>query len=211
MDNDFIKDYENLIWDIAKRFYGVEKEDLFQAGALGLIKAKRNYKTDSNAKFSTYARNYIFGEMYQLVSNKNLKYNKDMLRLYSLIEKTRYKLAQQINKIPTDDEVAIYLDIPVSDIEYAKMIGKEIMSLDEDSEERSFYETIPANMPSLDDKIMIEEGLSVLSEDEMQIIHSRYFEDLTQQEVARKLQMTQVMVSRYEKRGKEKIKDFLTM
>lgn len=210
--DNLIENYQNLIWKIAQKFYGVDKEDLFQAGALGLLKAKRNYKASCGTKFSSYAVSYIFGEMYLLVTNKNLKYSKDMLKLYKLIEQTRYNLAQKLNKIPSNEEVAIFLEMPINDIDYACMVGVDIMSLDNtNEEERSIYEQISIDSGNIDDHILIEEGLSLLDASESEIIRSRYFEDLTQAEIAKKLQMTQVMVSRYEKRGKEKMRAFMTM
>ena len=148
-----INDYEKLIWKVANKFYGVEKEDLYQAGMLGLLKACKNYKNESNAKFSTYAMNYIFGEMYLLASNKNLKYSKDMLKLYKLIETTRYKLAQNYNKIPSNSELAEFLNMDVLDIDTAASIGESIMSLDSaTTEERDYYEMIPGNNYNIDEK-----------------------------------------------------------
>ena len=207
-----VKDYEKLIWKIANKFYCVEKEDLYQAGMLGLLKACKNYKTNSEAKFSTYAMNYIFGEMYLLASNKNLKYSKDMLKLYKLIENTRYKLAQNYNKIPNNYELAEILKMDVIDIDIASSIGESIMSLDSATdEERDYYEMIPASTNDIDEKIFVNDSLELLDEPEREIIRSHYFEDMTQTEIARKLKMTQVMVSRYEKKGKEKLKEYMSL
>ena len=66
MDNvleSIIKSNAGLIWEISKKFYGIEKADLYQAGVLGVIKAYQNYKNDGDTKFSTYAYKYIYGEM----------------------------------------------------------------------------------------------------------------------------------------------------
>ena len=75
-----LKDNEKLIWKIASYFYGVDKNDLFQAGVVGLFKALNNYVKDSHTKFSTYANDYIYGEMYLLAMNRGMKINKDILR-----------------------------------------------------------------------------------------------------------------------------------
>ena len=69
MLEDLINSSAGLIWMIARKFYGVEKNDLYQAGVLGVIKAYQNYCDDGKTKFSTYAYNYIFGEMYSIASN----------------------------------------------------------------------------------------------------------------------------------------------
>lgn len=207
-----VKDNEKMIWKIASHFYGVDKDDLFQAGVVGLLKALQNYKSNGNTKFSTYAHDYIFGEMYILANNKNIKVSKDILKLYKKIESTRYMLAQKINKIPSNLELSEFLGLPLEDITMAINGAKVIMSLDsKEDDEKSIYDTIKSKEEDLDTKILLNDSMEVLDEDEKNIIKSRYFEDLTQSEVARKLNMTQVMVSRYEKKGINKMRDYLTM
>ena len=73
MLEELVKSSTGLIWTVAKKFYGVDKNDLYQAGVLGVIKAYQNYVDDGKCKFSTYAYNYIFGEMYALANNKEIK------------------------------------------------------------------------------------------------------------------------------------------
>lgn len=205
-----IKCNTNLIYKIAQSFYGVPKEDLFQAGVLGILKAYKNYKKDGEVKFSSYAYDYIYGEMYTLVNNKTIKVNKDILKLYKMIEKTRYTLAQKYNRVPSNKEIAMFLEIPEKNINDAILAGKEIMSLDNDK--LPLIDIIKIEeKTSLDDKILLSEGLEILSDDERKIIKARYYEDLTQSQVARKLSMTQVMVSRYEKKGLSKMQAYLNV
>ncbi len=205
-----IKENEGLIFKIASAFYGVEKEDLYQAGVLGIIKAYQNYDKNENTKFSSYAYNYIYGEMYMLAHNKAMKVNKDILKLYRDIEKTRYALAQRYGRIPSNSEVAHFLEMSEKDIEDAIMAGSDIMSLDS-GEEATLYDSLRSEEKvSLDDQILLEESIDELNDEEKKIIKARYFEDLTQSEVAKKLCMTQVMVSRYEKRSLDKMCAFLT-
>ena len=76
---ELIKANEGLIYKIASKYskyYNIE--DLYQVGSIGIIKAYKKYREDCNAKFSTYAYNYIFGEMYALANNKEIKLNKDI-------------------------------------------------------------------------------------------------------------------------------------
>lgn len=207
-----VKDNEKMIWKIASHFYGVDKDDLFQAGIVGLLKALQNYKSNGVTKFSTYAHDYIFGEMYLLANNKNIKISKDILKLYKKIESTRYILAQKLNKIPSNLELSEFLGMPLEDINIAINSANIIMSLDsKEDDEKSLYESIRAKEEDLDTKILLNDSMEVLNEEEKDIIKSRYFEDLTQSEVARKLNMTQVMVSRYEKKGINKMREYLTM
>lgn len=206
-----VHDHTNLIYKIASKFYGIDQDDLFQAGVLGLLKAHKNFKNDKNTKFSTYAYDYIYGEMYLLASSKTIKMNKDILKLYRMIEKTRFALAQKYDRVPSDAEIASFLELSENVVSEAVLSGRDIMSLD-NTEDMPFYETIKINEKvALDDKILISEGIEMLSNDEQQIIKSRYFEDMTQSEVARKLDMTQVMVSRYEKRGLSKMQEFMRL
>lgn len=208
---EIINQNAGLIYDIAKKFYGYPKEDLFQAGVLGLLKAYKQYDENFNAKFTSFAYNYIYGEMYLLVNNRPLKINKDILKLYKLIEQTRFSLTQRNGFVPSYDDIANFLEIDKGKIYEAVMAGQSIMSLDSE-ENVCLYDTIKSEEKvSIDDKILIDESMEMLSEDERNIIKSRYFEDLTQCEVARKLSMTQVMVSRYEKKGLDKMQKFLTL
>lgn len=208
---EIINQNAGLIYDISKKFYGYPKEDLFQAGVLGLLKAYKQYDENFNAKFTSFAYNYIYGEMYLLVNNRPLKINKDILKLYKLIEQTRFSLTQRNGFVPSYDDIANFLEIDKGKIYEAVMAGQSIMSLDSE-ENVCLYDTIKSEEKvSIDDKILIDESMEMLSEDERNIIKSRYFEDLTQCEVARKLSMTQVMVSRYEKKGLDKMQKFLTL
>lgn len=205
-------EHEKMIWKIASHFYNVDKNDLYQAGVVGLLKAVKNYKSNSNTKFSTYAHDYIFGEMYLLASNKDIKISKDILKLYKKIEETRYHLAQKIAKIPSNLELAEFLGLSLDDVNLACRSANIILSLDaDDAETRSAYEMISAKQEDIDTKILVDDSFAVLNDDEKNIIKSRYYEDLTQQEVAKKLNMTQVMVSRYEKKGIDKMRQYLTL
>lgn len=213
MNNEqILKDNEKMIWKIASHFYGIDKNDLYQAGVVGLFKALKKYKQNVTTKFSTYAHDYIFGEMYLLASNKEIKISKDILRLYKKIEETRYILAQKLAKVPSNLELAEFLGLSLDDINMACMSASTVMSLDIDEDEtRSAYECIPGKVEDVDTKILVDDSFAVLNDDERNIIRSRYYEDLTQQEVAKKLNMTQVMVSRYEKKGISKMRDYLTL
>ncbi len=203
-----------LIYKIANQFYNVDKEDLFQEGAIAVLVAYKKYKKDATVKFSTYAYPYIFGAMYAFVNKENhkIKVSKDVLKEYKKIEQTRYFLAQTLNKVPTYEEVAVYLEKDKSWVEQIVSSATIIMtSLDSNEEnERSMYESIPnEDVISIDDQIILKDGLNSLNEEEKQILIYRYIHNFTQQEVARKLNKTQVMISRYEKKSLDKIKTYI--
>lgn len=206
--NELIEAHMGLIKKIANKFYNVSREDLIQVGVIGLLKAYQNFRDTSEAKFSTYAYPYIFGEMYQLVnSNRDIKVSKELLKLYKVVQKTRYELAQRLGYIPSDDEVAEFLEMDYNLVREAIACSSAMISLDDEASELNLHEVIPDKREINSDlKIDIDDSFKVLNSDEQKIIRARYFEDLTQSEVAKKLNMTQVMVSRYEKRSLEKMK-----
>ena len=197
-----------LIKKIASKFYNTEKEDLIQVGVIGLLKAYKNFTDKGNTSFSTYAYYYIYGEMYNLVkASRNIKVSKDLLKIYKSVEKTRYKLAQKMGRIPSLEEVALYLELDVNLVNEAVLSAKNIMSLDDEANELNLHEVIPdPKSNNMDLKIAIDDAFVVLNPQEKEIIKSRYYEDLTQSETAKKLNMTQVMVSRYEKKSLEKMR-----
>ena len=211
---ELIEANKGLIYQAASKFYNAESDDLFQVGASALLKAYKNYRNDGTTKFSTYAYKYIYGEMYALATaNNTIKINKYFLKVRKLVEKTRYDLAQKYSKIPTNSELALYLELSEDIINQAMLAGDCIKSLDEQQDgERNYYETVAAEEKiSIDDYLDINDSLDKLNDSEREIIKARYYDDLTQTEIARKLNMTQVMVSRYEKKGIEKMRQYMTM
>ncbi len=216
MDNvleGIINSSAGLIWKISKMFYGVEKSDLYQAGVLGVIKAYNNYQKNGETKFSTYAYKYIYGEMYAVASSKSIKVSKDIIRLVKMIEKGRNILAQKLLRTPNNSELARFLEIPEDVLEQALMSANSIISLDNESDdERSLHETIAQEESvTQDEKLLLNDSINTLNKLEQDIINARYYEDLTQSETARKLGITQVMVSRYESKSLAKMREYMYM
>ncbi len=209
---EIIKVHEKLIYKIASKFYNYDKEDLYQVGVIGLMKALKNYKENSETKFTTYAYEYIFGEMYRLVNDsRTIKLNRDILKLYKKIEQTRYLLAQKNCAFPTNGEIALYLEIDENIIEATIISAQSILSLDKETEEEvDLYNKLALEESiSKEDKIALYDSLDTLEEQERKIIDFRYFKDMTQSETAKKLGLTQVMVSRYEKKSLDKMHSYL--
>ncbi len=211
MLEELIKSSTGLIWAVAKKFYGVDKNDLYQAGVLGVVKAYQNYVDDGKSKFSTYAYNYIFGEMYALANNKEIKLNKDINRLLKMIEMGKARLSQEIMKVPSNKELAQYLEMEEEKLEQILSYANSFVSMDEVcDDERSMHEVLALEeRVSVDEKLELKNSINSLDAIEKDIIKSRYYEDLTQSETARKLGITQVMVSRYEKRSLTKMRDYM--
>lgn len=194
-----LSEYYPLIRSIAKKFYNVEQEDLYQAGYLGLVKAYNKY-TDTSVKFSTYAYKFIFGEMYDLsIKSRNIKLNKDCLKILKLIHATIRELTQEYKREVTLDDISSYLDIDINEIQYIMSVTDETVCLDEVSEFISSEE----HSTCIEDAI---EELDSLSSD---VMRCRLMYDMTQSEVAKHLGLSQVKVSRIETKSKQKLKEYI--
>ena len=127
-----IMENERLIYSIASYFRGYDnKEDLFQVGCIGLIKAYNNYDSNMNVKFTTYAYPYILGEMRKLVrEDKSMKISRDISKINLQIEKAYVLLTQKMGKEPTASEIASFLEVPISLVVDA-LNSSKVSSLDD--------------------------------------------------------------------------------
>lgn len=214
--DELILENKNLIYSITKYFERyANKEDLFQAGCIGMIMAYKNYNPSINVKFTTYAYPYILGEMRKLVrEDKSIKVNRNIQMLNLKIEKARVILTQRLMREPSVIELSNFLELPEDIICDAINSTKSIYSIDEslnvDGKDITLQDTIGSidNM-DLDDIIQLRDELALLSPFEKKIIENRYMKDLTQQETALDLGISQVQVSRNEKKVLVKLKNKL--
>lgn len=205
-----------LIYSVT-RYFGnyANKEDLIQAGCMGIIAAYKNYNPDLNVKFTTYAYPYIMGEMKKLVrEDKSIKISRNIQLLNLRIEKARVILNQKYMREATVDELALFLEVPEEIICDAINSSKTVYSIDEplniDGKELTLQDTIGSvDSPYLDDLIQLKDELERLTPLEKQIIEQRYMNDLTQSETANVLGISQVQVSRNEKKVLTKLKNKL--
>ncbi len=208
---ELIRDNFALIKDIASNFYNVPFEDLLQAGSVGILKAYKKYRKNGTVKFSTYAYNYIFGEMYEFVmKNREMKVSKDLLRLAKKIDITKNALTLKMGRTPTYEEIGKFLGLSSFQVMEASLVTRETISLDNNTEEaRDLYETIPMKENlSWEEKITLQSGIDSLPKEEQKILEYRYFEDMTQSETAKRMGMTQVMVSRYENKSLKRLREY---
>lgn len=209
-----VESCSNLIyWIIQKYFNGYEKDDLYQVGTIGVIKAYDNYVDTKNTKFSTYAYKYIYGEIYAYINNdKMLKVSKDNYTLYKKISEAKNVLSQRLMKEPTLYELASFLEIEPSIIEMVSSSMNKVDSIERtiysDGKNLQLIDTIKDNTDYYNiDYILLNEELGKLSSEERSLIYLRYFEDKTQTEVANILGLTQVNVSRTEQKTLKKIRN----
>lgn len=212
MSNEQVLQYQNLIYKIMKEFNGYpNKEDLLQVGMMGLLKAYKNFDQNYGVKFSTYAYHYIKGEMNKLTrEDKAIKINKELSKIYLKIEKAKIILSQKLMKIPTNQELANYLNIPLNIIEEAIKSKDTIQSLEyvisKDGKDVTLEEIIPDKKIDLLEMLNLKEILKKLDNNELQLLKLSLISNLTQTEIANTLNMTQVQVSRKLTKVKEKIK-----
>lgn len=207
-----IEENRLLIYKIAKKFYNLDMNDLFQAGCIGVIKALKNYVDDGNCKFSTFAYKYIFGEMYEFANkSRNIKMNKAYLKGAKVIESARSVLTQKLGRYPTLDEISMYTELEPTFIAEIMTLTKDLISLDDDydtEENYNLYNQIGTE-EDLDTRILLNDSIETLEEPMRSIIKYRYFNDYTQTEIAELLGLSQVKVSRLETKGKNKIKEYI--
>ena len=199
---------QNLIYSIASKFKG-DKEDLFQAGCLGLLDAYKKYDSNYNTKFTTYAYPFIMGEMYKYVlGDKNIKLSPEIVKLNLAIKKAEDYLTQKFKRGPTDIELSSFLEIPVYKLVETRNCY-QTLSLDDDTNESSLYDFVSSDDVSKDDLILLRDALNRLEAKEKELIIKRYFYNKTQQEVANELGINQVKVSREEGKVLTKLKKYM--
>ena len=202
---------ERLIYSIANYFKNYNsKEDLYQAGCLGLITAYKKYNPNMNCKFTTYAYPYILGEMRKLVrEDKGLKISREITKLNLKIEKAYVLLTQKLMKEPSIEEIARFLEIPEFYVSEAILSLNKIKSIDEPVTDggRDFtLQDVIGKSENIDELIMLKELLQGLNSEEKAIIDNRYMKDYTQSETSKLVGMSQVQVSRKEQKVLQKLK-----
>ena len=202
---------EKLIYSICNYFKNYSsKEDLYQAGCLGLISAYKKYNPNMNCKFTTYAYPYILGEMRKLVrEDKGMKISREITKLNLKIEKAYILLTQKLMKEPSIEEIANYLEIPEYYVSEAILSLNKIKSIDEpvNSEGRELtLQEVIGKYNNIDDLILLRDSLNNLTQEERILINNRYVNDYTQSETSKIIGISQVQVSRKEHKVLEKLK-----
>lgn len=216
-DNEIVNLCKKLVYSIARKYSYNENdlEDLYQVGNVGLSKAMKNYKKESDAKFSSYAHFYIEGEIIKYVKNNRLiKVNSEITSLNRDINKAKEYLAQQFMREATIGEIALFLDKDEKEIEEAINSSYSVKSLDyelnadEEGKDVNLYDYEEYVEKGYDEDILtLREELRKLPMEERRIILSRYFKDKSQSETSKELGMSQVQVSRKETKILAKIRN----
>ena len=206
-----------LIWSIVKRFKnrGYELDDLFQIGAIGFIKAAKRFDRSFDTKLSTYAVPYIIGEIKIFLRDDGMiKVSRGLKELNHKIKILEEKYEKN-NEIIQMDKIIKELKISKEDYILAQNINSSIESINEycfdnsskEKEEKIMVEKNENPENNILQKIMIKDALKKLDEKEKNIILLRYFKEKTQSEVAKIYGISQVQVSRLEKKILQKMRE----
>lgn len=201
---DILFDNEKIIYSIINKYtYYFDKDDLYQVGVIGLIDAYNNYKDDRNTKFSSFAYFYILGRVKEYIRKSNtFKVSRELIKLNSSVERARECLTQRLGFVPNDNDIAMFLEIDVSQIEDARNAFCMVSSLDGDElDESSLYDYVGYVEKNYSEEILdLKTEIRNLPCLDREIIVKRYEEGLTQSEVSQELGINQVKVSRMEKK-----------
>ena len=209
-----------LVWSIVRRFQSrnIEIDDLFQLGSMGLVKAIKNFNFKYDVKFSTYAVPMIIGEIKRFLRDDGIiKVSRGLKETAFKAMKAREALTLKNNKEPSIEEIAEYINIDRETLVMAINSSREVDSIDRSIECDSgknmhIIDTIAAEEDKSEkivNNILLNETLKKLDTREKEIVMMRYIEELTQSEVAKKIGVSQVQVSRLEKKILLKMREYM--
>lgn len=204
-----------LVHSCAHRFTGrgIEYEDLFQAGCMGLVKAFDAFDTERGVRFSTYAVPVILGEMRRLFRDGGtVKVSRSLKELSMRATRERESFSLREGREPTISELAEILSVSEEEITEALCAAAPVISLTAGDDEGGGQADIPVESPEeqIAERLSVIKAVSDLEERDRKLIQLRYYENKTQTQTAKALGMTQVQVSRREKKILEILRRELT-
>ena len=206
-----IENNTGLIWSIVNRFTGrgYSKEELYQIGSIGFIKAVRRFNTNFDVKISTYAVPYIMGEIKRFLRDDGpIKLSRSIKELANKIREAQREYVNKNGEEPSILELSKILGVPKEEIIQTLDAVRPVESIDEDAyQEDNDGETRISRISNNKDetallvnRLCVKQLIKDLNEREQKIILLRYYKEKTQTEVAKILGITQVQVSRIEKK-----------
>lgn len=218
-----IKDNNGLIWSIVKRFMnrGYEVEDLYQIGCMGFIKSIKRFDTNFEVKLSTYAVPYVLGEIKRFIRDDGpIKVSRSIKELNTKINELKKYYLIKTGKDITIEEICKELKVEKEDVIMAMESTNTIVSIDgavtqenKDGKQLTIFEKISTGKNEeeiITNKLVIRQLMNELEDREKQIILLRFFKEKTQTEVANILGISQVQVSRIERKILNSMKEKLT-
>lgn len=211
-----VKENAGLIWSVSRRFLGrgVEFDDLYQLGCLGFIKAVDGFDPQYGTQFSTYAVPKITGEIRRFLRDDGaVKVPRSVKEQAAQISITRGKLINLLGREPTINEISEQTGIPIDEIAMIETAVLSVESIHQPSGQEGFtLESILTDTDSeekLIEKVTLRHAIAQLPERERTVIFLRYFHSLTQERVAKIMFVSQVQISRLEKRAIARLRELI--
>lgn len=205
-----------LIWSVVKRFTGrgTESDDLYQLGCLGFLKAVEGFDLNFGTQFSTYAVPKIAGEIRRFLRDDGaVKVSRGIKERAAAVKTARNQLVNALGREPTVQEISRHTGFSIEDIATAETATASVESMHQQTGEDGFsLENILSDTQTEDmlvEKIALRQAIQRLPEREKSVIQLRYFHGLTQQRVSVVLSVSQVQVSRIEKKALSRLKDII--
>ena len=211
-----VEENAGLIWSVARRFMGrgTEADDLYQIGCVGFLKAIDGFDLAYGTQFSTYAVPKITGEIRRFLRDDGaVKVSRTIKERAASIKKARSELISALGREPVISEIVEYTGFTVDEIESAEQATAFVESIQQESGEAGFsLETILSDTDSEEtvlEKMALRQAIDKLPERESMVIRLRYYHGLTQDKISKILSVSQVQVSRIEKKALERLGELL--
>ena len=210
-----LEENSGLVWSVCRRYFGrgVDPEDLYQLGCLGFVKAVRGFRADYGTQFSTYAVPKIAGEIRRFLRDDGtVKVSRTLREQGSALRKARESLREELGREPTLSELSAATGMSVEDIAAAETANSPVASLQQElGEGLTVEETVgDAGLEEdLVEKLALRQAISALPDRERQVVELRYFRNLTQDRTAKVLGVSQVQISRIERKALALLRDLM--
>ena len=211
-----VEENAGLIWSVARRYIGrgTEVDDLYQLGCLGFLKAVDGFDLQYGTQFSTYAVPKIAGEIRRFLRDDGaIKVSRGLKEQASSIRTARTQLTNTLGREPTLQEISEKTGLTPEEIAMAETATAATESIQRETGEDGFsLESILTDTETEDrmvEKIALRQAIAALPERERRVIHLRYFHSLTQQRVAKVMQVSQVQISRIEKKALAMLRELM--
>jgi RNA polymerase sporulation-specific sigma factor len=211
-----VEENSGLIWSIARRFFGrgVDADDLYQLGCVGFLKAIEGFDESYGTKFSTYAVPKISGEIRRFLRDDGaVKVSRSVKEQAQQIKAARFSLEQRLGREPTVSELSAETGMEAQDIAVAEVAAGPAESLQRETGEDGFtLELILGDYGEEErmvETVALRAAIDALPEKERMVLGLRYFHGMTQQDAARVMKVSQVQVSRIERRAVDELRAIL--
>ncbi len=219
-DNDacerLMEENAGLIWSVVRRYYGrgTDPEDLYQLGCLGFLKAVRGFDPAFGCQFSTYAVPKIAGEIRRFLRDDGaVKVSRSVKERALTIRQARDRLTHTLGREPTLSELSAETGLESEDIAAAEEASLPVASLQMEAGEEGFTLESMVGTEGMEEgvveRLALRGAIDSLPERERQVIFLRYYKNLTQDRAARVLGVSQVQVSRIERKAVEHLREWL--